>query len=98
MTVKGACLLLRHRENCTLERPPLLPEEIPETLAQGFEDQDDDTNHLMPLLSPGILHRINATVITEQIVQKGPWVREIFISRLKRGQRNKGERQTYSEA
>ena len=90
MTVKGACLLLRYKENCTPELPPLLPEEIPETLAQGFEDQDDDTNHLMPLLSPGILHRTNAPVITEQIVQKGPWVGEIFISRWSVGRGRKG--------
>lgn len=44
----------------------------------------------MPLLSPGILHRTNAPVITEQIVQKGPWVREIFILRWSVGRGRKG--------
>ena len=70
----------------------------PTALAQGFGDQGEDTNHATRLLSCGILYRTNVFAYHRANSAKGAPGNRGFYFEVKRGQRKKGERQTYSKA
>lgn len=67
-------------------------------MAQGFEDQGEDKNHTLLLLSHGIVYKINVFIYYGANSAKGAPGKISFYFEVKRGQRKKGERGTYSKA